>query len=84
MIASTPISRLSQPSRLVEPGFASSSCSIAEKCDRFRTGSPEAWTAATLPELHNGSSGAIAGCRPKKASLATSVSAGTAIRGRAW
>ena len=80
---SRPTSRLSQPTRAAEPGSASSTSSIAEKCERLATGSPVAWTAAILPAFHSGSSGASAGCSPNMPSLASSRSGGTAMRGRA-
>ena len=78
-----PTSRLSQPTRAEEPGSASSRSSIAEKCERFGAGSPVACTAAIEPALHHGSSGASAGCRPKKPSLASSRVDGTWMEGRA-
>ena len=78
-----PTSRLSQPTRALEPGSASSSSSIAEKCERLATGSPVAWKAATLPASHSGTSADIAGCRPNMPSLTSSRSAGTEMRGRA-
>jgi hypothetical protein len=78
-----PTSRFSQPTRLLEPGSASSSSSIAEKCDRLGAGSPVAWTAAILPAFHSGSRGASLGCSPKNESAARSCAFGIAIRGRA-
>ena len=82
--ASVPISRFSQPARVVEPGLASSTSSIAAKCERFGAGSPVACTAASLPAFQSGSSGARDGCSPNIASFASSRSEGIAIRGRAW
>ena len=79
----SPSSRLSHPERSAEPGAASSSSSIAAKCERLATGRPVACTAASSPASHIGTSGAKEGCRPKKPSLATSRSLGTAMRGRA-
>ena len=79
----SPIRRLSQPVRVDDPGAASSSSSMAEKCERLGAGKPEAWTQPSLPELQSGSSGESAGCMPKKASAASSWSLGIAMRGRA-
>ncbi len=78
-----PTSRLSHPTRAGEPGSASSSSSMAAKWDRFATGRPVAWTAASRPAFHNGRSGPSAGCRPKNPSAASSRAFGTAIVGRA-
>jgi hypothetical protein len=80
---SSPSSRLSQPLRSVEPGAASSMASIAAKCERFGVAMPVAWTAASVPASHIGSSGASAGCRPNIASGASSAVCGTPMRGRA-
>ena len=79
----SPIRRFSQPVRVDEPGSASSSSSMAEKCERLGTGKPEAWTHPSLPVLQSGSSGARAGCMPKNPSAATSWSLGMPMRGRA-
>ena len=79
----SPIRRLSQPVRVADPGSASSSSSIAEKCERFGAGKPEAWTQPSLPVLQSGSSGASAGCMPKKPSGASREACGIAILGRA-
>ena len=78
-------SRFSQPTRSLEPRSASSISSIAAKCDRLATGSPVAWTAATLPAVQSGSRSAMAGCRPKNASWAPASSSvwWIAIPGRA-
>ena len=46
---SVPIRRFSQPTRVAEPGSASSTSSIAAKCERLGAGSPVACTAASLP-----------------------------------
>ncbi len=81
--ASVPTSRLSQPDRTDEPGLASSTSSMAAKCERFGAGNPVAWTAATLPAVQNGSSGPNAGCRPNIPSLASSTSEAMAMLGRA-
>ncbi len=81
---SAPISRFSQPRRVAEPGSASSSSSIAAKCERFGAGSPVPCTAASRPASQSGSNGASSGCRPNVPSRASSRSAGTAICGRAW
>ena len=62
--------------RTDEPGSASSTSSIAAKCERFGAGSPVACTAASLPAVQSGSSGASAGCRPNMPSLASSTSDG--------
>ncbi len=80
---SRPTSRLSQPTRALEPGSASSSSSIAEKWLRFGTGRPVACTAAIFPAFHSGTSGASAGWRPNMPSFTSSWSDGTAILGRA-
>ena len=80
---SRPTSRLSQPIRSGDPGSASSTSSIAEKCDRLATGSPVAWIAAIFPPVHSGSRGASDGCRPNMASFASSRSLGTLMEGRA-
>ena len=65
-LACVPTRRLSQPTRALEPGRASSTSSIAEKWERLAVVSPVAWTAARLPAVHIGSNGASFGCRPKK------------------
>ncbi len=78
-----PSRRLSQPLRTLEPGLASSTSSMAAKCDRLATAMPVACTAASSPDCHIGSRGARLGCSPKKASLPSSLAAGTAMRGRA-
>ena len=83
LIALVPISRFSQPTRVEEPGFASSSSSIAAKCDRVGEGNPVACTAASLPAFHSGSSGFRLGCSPKKPSVASRALRGIAILGRA-
>ena len=83
LASGSPISRLSQPVRVDDPGAASSSSSMAEKCERFGAGKPEAWTQPSLPVLQSGISGASAGCMPKKPSAAISCSRGIAILGRA-
>ncbi len=80
---SVPISRLSQPTRWLDPGWASSTSSIAEKWDRLATVNPVAWIAARLPASHIGSSGASFGCRPNNESLARRRSFGMPIVGRA-
>ena len=79
----SPIIRLTQPRRATEPVSASSISSIAEKCERFGTGSPTACTAASWPEVNSHSSGFICGCRPHIASWATRDAFGTAMVGRA-
>ena len=78
-------SRLSHPTRSREPGSASSISSIAAKCERLATGSPVAWTVASLPAVQSGSRSDSAGCSPKKPSVApaSSDALGMAIRGRA-
>ena len=58
--------------RVVDPGSASSTSSIAAKCDRLGAGRPVACTAASLPAVHIGSSGASAGCSPNMPSRASS------------
>ena len=62
-----PTSRFSQPTRLLDPGSASSTSSIAEKCERLARGRPVAWTAASLPAFHRGSSGARFGVQAEEA-----------------
>ena len=79
----SPIRRLSQPVRVADPGSASSSSSMAEKCERLGAGKPEAWTQPSLPELQSGMSGASAGCMPKNPSGASREACGIAIFGRA-
>ena len=79
----SPIRRLSQPVRVADPGAASSSASMAEKCERLGAGKPEAWTQPSLPVLQSGMSGASAGCMPKNPSAASSCSFGMPMRGRA-
>ena len=84
LTSSLPTRRLSHPVRWAEPGSASSSSSIAAKCERLGAGSPVAWIAASLPALHSGTSGAIAGCMPKNPSVATSAPGWMPMPGRAW
>ena len=77
-------SRLSQPTRSLEPGSASSISSIAAKWERLATGSPVAWhrrDLAGLPQRHQGGHGRVQpeACRP----VTSSRSDGIAIRGRA-
>ena len=74
---------MSQPIRAEEPGSASSTASMAEKCDRLGTRIPVAWTAASLPAFHIGSSGSREGWSPKVASAASKEAAGIAMVGRA-
>ena len=81
--ASVPTRRLSHPDRIDEPGLASSTSSMAAKCDRFGAGSPVACTAATLPAVQNGSNGSNAGCSPNIPSFASSTSGAMAMLGRA-
>ncbi len=78
-----PIIRFTQPTRCAEPGSASSISSIAAKCDRFGWFMPTAWTAANLPEFHQGISGASCAFRPNIASFASSGALGSASLGRA-
>ena len=78
-----PISRLSQPTRAREPGSASSTSSMASKCDRLATGSPAACTVAICPAVHSGTRDAMAGCRPNMPSLTSSRSEGMPMLGRA-
>ena len=80
----SPTIRLIQPVRAEEPGAASSTSSIAEKCDRLTTGSPVAWMAASSPDCQYLASGCIDGCSPNIESLQISEAAGTAVVGRAW
>ncbi len=63
---SSPTSRFSQPIRALEPGSASSTSSIAEKCERLAMVSPAAWTAASVPAVHSGRSGAELGVQPEE------------------
>ncbi len=78
-----PIIRLIHPVRASDPGAASSTSSMAEKCERLATWRPVAWTAASSPEFHNGCSGAIEGCRPNIASAHSRALFATAVVGRA-
>ncbi len=78
-----PIIRLIHPLRASEPGAASSTSSMAEKCERLATRRPVAWIAASSPDCHSGASGAIAGCSPNIASLHSRAPAATAVEGRA-
>jgi len=71
------------PDRTDEPGLASSTSSMAAKCDRFGAGSPVACTAATLPAVQNGRSGSNAGCSPNIWSGQSRDPFGTAMVGRA-
>ena len=80
---SSPIMRFTQPRRVVDPGSASSTSSIAEKWDRFGTERPTACTAASSPAVNSHSSGCIWGWRPNIESGATSAFCGTAMVGRA-
>ncbi len=77
-----PTIRLTQPLRSEEPGAASSTSSIAEKWERFATGSPTAWTAASSPEVQYFVSGASLGCSPNIESAQSSWLAATAVVGR--
>ena len=79
----SPIIRLIHPLRASEPGAASSTSSIAEKCERLATRRPVAWMAASSPEFHRGSSGAIDGCRPNIGSAHSRALFATAVEGRA-
>ena len=79
-----PTSRFSQPSRASEPGAASSTSSMAAKCERLGAGSPVPWTTASSPDSQSGMSGASPGWKPKVPLRPTSESAGTPMRGRAW
>ncbi len=57
LVASRPSVRFSHPERLASPGLASSTSSIASKCDRFGTARPTAVTAAirlVVPEACEG------------------------------
>ncbi len=78
-----PIIRLIQPLRASDPGAASSTSSIAEKCERLGTLRPVAWTAASSPDFHKNSSGSIEGCRPNVESAHNRAVFGTAVVGRA-
>ena len=62
--------------RIDEPGSASSTSSIAAKCERLGAGSPVAWTAASLPAFHNGSSGASVGVQPERPVLGEQCAGG--------
>ena len=55
---------------------------MAEKCDRFGTRSPVAWTAAIRPSIHCCSSGARSGCSPNRVSFCSRLPSGTAIEPR--
>ena len=79
-----PIIRLIHPVRADVPGAASSTSSMAEKCDRLTTLSPVAWMAASSPDCQYLASGCIDGCRPNIASLQITEAAGMAVVGRAW
>ena len=80
---SRPIIRLTQPRRTLLPGSASSTSSMAEKCDRLGTGRPTACTAASSPESHSHESGDRFGCSPNISSAATRLFFGSARLGRA-
>ena len=48
-----------------DPGYHAARSS---KCDRVGSGDPQACTKPSAPDVHSGSSGASAGCRPKRPS----------------
>ncbi len=79
----SPIIRLIQPVRTEEPGSASSTSSMAAKCDRFAIGRPVAWMAASSLLSHSEVSGAIIGCSPNMESAQISEAFCTAVEGRA-
>ncbi len=78
-----PTMRLTQPLRSAEPGSASSTSSIASKCDRLGTGRPTAWTAAISPDCHSQPSGASFGWSPNIGPACSSDVVGTRSRGLA-
>jgi hypothetical protein len=82
-MTSRPIMRLTQPRRSDEPGSASSISSMAAKWERFGRAIPTAWTAASSPDRHSHSSGAICGCSPNMSSAQISDARGRATPGRA-
>ena len=67
--------------RALEPGSASSTSSIAEKCERLGTGSPTAWTAASSPAATATAAAPCCGCSPNIASAASRDAVGTAMVG---
>ena len=67
--ASRPAGSASRPGRS-SPGAASSTSSIAEKCERLAVVSPVAWIGGQLARRSTcGSSGASFGCSPKRPSV---------------
>jgi hypothetical protein len=80
--ARSPTVRSSQPVRSVVPGAARSSSAMAVKCERDGSSWPTACTAARLPAVQSGSSGASAGCRPKMPVSGSRAPVGSPIVGR--
>jgi hypothetical protein len=74
---------LIQPERAVEPGSASSTASIAEKCERLGTERPTAWMAASSWLSQSDWRGAMLGCSPNIESAPMSDGFGTEVFGRA-
>ena len=83
LVASRPSVRFSHPERLASPGLASSTSSIASKCDRFGHRQADRGDRGHPLVSQRPARGASAGCSPNIASRLISEAVGTSMVGRA-